>query len=172
MDPDAIIFVFWMLSFKPAFSLYSFPFIKSLFHSSFVSSIRLLSLQIWGYWCFSHQSWFQLVLHPSWHFAWCTLHRSWMNRVAIYSLDVLLSQFGTSPLFHVQFYLLLLDLCTDFSGGGSSIPISKNFPQFVMIYIMKGFSIVNQSRCFSRILLLFQWSNGCWQFDLWFLSLC
>ena len=80
MEPDAIIFVFWMLSFKPAFSLYSFPFIKSLFHSSFVSAIRLLSLQIWGYWCFSHQSWFQLVLHPSWHFAWCTLpiwRRQW-----------------------------------------------------------------------------------------------
>ena len=25
------------------------------------------------------------------------------------------------------------------------------------------------SRCFSGILLLFLWSSGCWQFDLWFL---
>ena len=32
--PDAMIFVFWMLSFKPTFSLFSFTFIKRLFSSS------------------------------------------------------------------------------------------------------------------------------------------
>ena len=35
----------------------------------------------------------------------------------MYSLDVLLSQYGTSVLFHVWFLLLLLDLHTGFSGG-------------------------------------------------------
>ena len=30
-------------------------------------------LHIWGYWYFSLQSWFQLVLLPAQHFAWCTL---------------------------------------------------------------------------------------------------
>ena len=34
MGPDATIFVFWMLSFKPAFSLSSFTFIKRLFSAS------------------------------------------------------------------------------------------------------------------------------------------
>ena len=34
MGPDAMIFVFWMLCFKPAFSLSSFTFIKRLFSSS------------------------------------------------------------------------------------------------------------------------------------------
>ena len=34
MGPDALILVFWMLSFKPAFSLSSFTFIKRLFSSS------------------------------------------------------------------------------------------------------------------------------------------
>ena len=29
----------------------------------------------------------------------------------------------------------------------------------------------SKSRCFSGILLLFQWSNECWQLDLWFLCL-
>ena len=29
---------------------------------------------IWGYWYFSQQSRFQLVLHPAQHFTWCTLH--------------------------------------------------------------------------------------------------
>ena len=60
-------------------------------------------LCIWGYWYFSQQSWFQFVLHPGRHFAWCTLHRSLISRVTKYSLDLLLSWFGTSLLFHVQF---------------------------------------------------------------------
>ena len=33
-------------------------------------------LHIWDYWYFSQQYWFQLVIHPAWHFTWCTLHRS------------------------------------------------------------------------------------------------
>ena len=44
----------------------------------------------------------------------------------------------------------------------------KNFPQFVLIHTFKGFSIVNEANVFSGILLLFQWSNRHWQFDLWF----
>ena len=42
MAPDAMIFVFWMLSFKPAFSLSSFTFINRLF-SSPLSAIRVVS---------------------------------------------------------------------------------------------------------------------------------
>ena len=34
MGPDAMILVFWMLSFKPAFSLSIFTFMKRLFSSS------------------------------------------------------------------------------------------------------------------------------------------
>ena len=33
MEPDVMILVFWMLSFKPSFSLSSFIFIKRLFRS-------------------------------------------------------------------------------------------------------------------------------------------
>ena len=51
-------------------------------------------LHIWSCWYFSWQSWFQ-------HFTWCILHISWISRVTIYTLDILLSQFGTSLLFHV-----------------------------------------------------------------------
>ena len=43
MRPDAMIFVFWLLSFKPTFSLSSFTFIKRLFNSS-----SLFSLKIFG----------------------------------------------------------------------------------------------------------------------------
>ena len=40
---DAMIFVFWMLNFKPVFSLSSFTFIKRLFNSSSLSAIRIVS---------------------------------------------------------------------------------------------------------------------------------
>ena len=43
MGPDAMILVFWMLSFKPTFSLSSFTFINSLFNSSLLSAIRVMS---------------------------------------------------------------------------------------------------------------------------------
>ena len=43
MGPDAIILVFWMLSFKPTFSLSSFTFSKRLFSSSSLSAIRVVS---------------------------------------------------------------------------------------------------------------------------------
>ena len=42
MGPDAMIFVFWMLSFKPTFSLSSFASIKRLFNSS-LSAVRVAS---------------------------------------------------------------------------------------------------------------------------------
>ena len=43
MEPDAMIFAFWMLNFKPAFSLTSFTFIKRLFCSSSLYAIRVVS---------------------------------------------------------------------------------------------------------------------------------
>ena len=43
IGPDAMIFVYWMLSFKSAFSLSSFTFIKRLFSSSLLSAIRIVS---------------------------------------------------------------------------------------------------------------------------------
>ena len=103
MGPDAMILVFWMLNFKPTFSLYSFTFIKRLFSSSSRSAIGWYHLHIGGYWYFSQESWFQLVLLPAQCFSWCTLHISKISRVTIYSLDILLFLFGTNLLFHVQF---------------------------------------------------------------------
>ena len=43
MGPDAMILVFWMLSFKSTFSLSSFTFIKRCFSSSSLSSLRVVS---------------------------------------------------------------------------------------------------------------------------------
>ena len=43
MGLDAMIFVFWMLNFKPTISLSSFTVIKRLFSSSSLSAIRVVS---------------------------------------------------------------------------------------------------------------------------------
>ena len=43
IGPNAMILVFWQLSFKPAFSLSSFIIIKRLFSSSSLSAIRVVS---------------------------------------------------------------------------------------------------------------------------------
>ena len=43
MEPDATNLVFWMLSFKPTFSVSSFIFIKKLFSFSLLSAIRVVS---------------------------------------------------------------------------------------------------------------------------------
>ena len=43
MGSDAMILVFWVLSFKPTFSLSFFTFIKRLFSSSSLSAIRVVS---------------------------------------------------------------------------------------------------------------------------------
>ena len=80
MGPDVMIFIFWMLSFKPTFSLSYFSFIKRFLISSLLSAIGWCHLCIWGYWYFSQQSWFQLVLHPAQHFTWCTLHINKLNK--------------------------------------------------------------------------------------------
>ena len=43
MGPDVMVFVFWMLSFKPAFSFSSFTFINRFFNSSLLSAIKVVS---------------------------------------------------------------------------------------------------------------------------------
>ena len=71
MGPDAMILVFWMLSFKPAFSLSSFNFIKRLFSSSLLSVKRVVSSAYLRLLIF-----LPAILIPAWHFVWCTLYIS------------------------------------------------------------------------------------------------
>ena len=65
--------------------------------------------------------------------------------MTIYSLEVLLSQFGTSLLFHLQFCFFLT--CIQISQEVGQVVwysyLLKNFPQFVVIHKVKGFGIVN-----------------------------
>ena len=76
MGPDALILVFWMLSFKPTFSLSSFTFTKRLFSSSSLSAIKVVLPAYLRLLKFLPAILIQLVLHPAKHFLWCTLHIS------------------------------------------------------------------------------------------------
>ena len=76
MGPDAMILDFWMLRFKPDFSLSCFTFIKWLFSSYSLSAIMVVLSAYVRLLIFSQKSWIQLVLHPVWHFEYCTLHRN------------------------------------------------------------------------------------------------
>ena len=65
----------------------------------------------------------------------------------MYSLDIRLSQFGTSPLFHVSSNRWLLNLNTDFSGGRSSGLVFPSLEEFSTVCCdpHKGFGAVNKA---------------------------
>ena len=92
MGPDVMILVFWMLSFKPTFSLFSFTFIKRLFSSSSFSAIRVVSSAYLRLLIF-----LSAILIPA-----CSSSSPaflmMYSGVTIYNLDVLLFLFGTSLL--------------------------------------------------------------------------
>ena len=74
MRLDALILVFWILSFKPTFLLSSFTFIKRLFSSSMPSAIRVVSSAYLRLLIFLPAILIPAMLHLAWHFAWFTLH--------------------------------------------------------------------------------------------------
>ena len=67
--------------------------------------------------------------------------------MTLYSLDILLSQFGTSLLFHVQFCCFLT--CIQISQEAGNVVwyshLLKNLPQFLVIHTVKAFSVVNEA---------------------------
>ena len=63
----------------------------------------------------------------------------------MYSLDVLLFLFGTSLLFHVQFFLTCIQVS---QAAGEVVWYShtfQNFPQFIVVDTVKGFGIINKA---------------------------
>ena len=94
---------FLNVEFKPAFSLSSFTFIKMFFTSSLLSAIKAMSSAYLRLLIF-----LLAILIPacaSSSLAFCMMHSAYkLNKQGDNnSLDILLSPFGTSLLFHVQF---------------------------------------------------------------------
>ena len=178
MGLDAMILVFWMLSFNPTVSLSSFTFMKRLFSSSLlcrkgtaicISEVIDIFPEIF------------IPAYASSSTAFCILYSAYkLNRQGDNIQPWMYSFLNLEPVCSsMSGSNLLLDLHTDFSGGrsgGLGIPISwRIFHSLLWSTPSKALaeSIKQKSKnwCFSGTLLLFQWSSGCWQFDLWFLCL-
>ena len=147
MGPDAMMLVFWMLSFKPTFPLSSFTFIKRFF-SSLLSAMRVVSsthlrlliflLEILIPACASSSSAFLMMysanklnkqgdnIQP-----WCTPFPIWNQSVVPCS--------GLTVASWPAYRFLRRQV------RWSGISISKNFPQFVVIHTVKGFGVIDKA---------------------------
>ena len=145
MGPDAMILVFWMLSFKPTFSLSSFTFIKRLFSYSSLSAIRVVSsaylrllillLAILIPACASSSPTF-LMMCPANKQGdniqlWCTPFPIWNQSVV------------PCPVLAVSSWPAYRFLKRQVRWSG--MPISQNFPQFIAIHTVEGFGVVNKA---------------------------
>ena len=146
MGLDASILVFWLFSFKPAFLCLSFTFIRTLFSSSSFSAIRVVSSAYLRLLIF-----LLAILIPAYASSSAAFHM-------IYSAYKLNNQGDNTqpwctpfPIWN-QFHTICNGCfltCTPVSHeAGKKVWYShlfKNFPQFFVIYTVKGFSIVSET---------------------------
>ena len=176
IGPDAMIFIFWMLTFKPAFSLFSFTFIKRLFSSSSISAISMVSSA-----CLRWLIFFPKSLIPA-----CALSSpAFPMMCSAYKLnkegDNIQPWRTPSPIWNQSVVSCLVLTVASWPTyrflrrqlRRSSIPISfRIFHSLLWSTQSKALPYQwSRSRCFCGTLLLFRWFNRCWQCDLWFLSL-
>ena len=148
MGPDAMVLVFWMLSFKPTFSFSSFTFITRLYSSSSLSAIRVVS-----------SAYLRLLIFlPAILMTSCA-SSSLVLRM-IYSAYKLNKQDDNIQPWHSPFPILNQSVvpCPVLTVASwpayrfhrrqvrwSGIPISNIFPQFVVIHTVKGLIVVNEA---------------------------
>ena len=157
VGPDAMILVFWMLSFKPTFSL-SFTFIKMLFSSSLLSAIRVVSSAYLKLLIFllaiflpssASSSPAFLMMYSASKFnkqgdniqPWCTPFPIWNQSVFPCLVPTVAS------------WLAYRFLRRQVRWSG--IPISFRIFQFIVIHTVKDFGIVNKAEMFFWNSLIF-----------------
>ena len=149
MGLDAMILVFWMLSFKPTFSLSSFTFIERLF-SSLLSAIRVVSSAFLRLLIF-----LPAILIP----ACASSSPAFLMRYSAYKLN---KQGDNIQPWHTPFLIWNQSIipCTVLTVASwlayrflrrhirwSGISISwRIFHSFVVIHAVKGFGVVNKAR--------------------------
>ena len=88
------------------------------------------------------------MLYPTQHFEWYTLHISLVSRVAVYSLDILLSPFGTSLCSmssSSSYFLTGIEISQEAGQVIWYSHLLKNFLRFVVIHTVKSFGIVSKA---------------------------
>ena len=151
MGLDTMILVFWMLTFKPAFTLSSFTFIQWLFGSSLLSAIRVVSsaylrLLIWEIFLLAilipacapsnlafHMMYSVYKLNKQGDNTqpWCSPFSIW-NLSSLPCLVLIIASWPAYRFLRRQV-------------RGSGIPISLTISQFVVIHIVKSIGIVNKA---------------------------
>ena len=150
MGPDAMILVFWMLSFKLAFSLSSFIFIKRFFSSSLLSALRGVS-----------SVYLRLLIFPSAIFIPAcassspTFHMMYSAYKLNKQVDNIQPSHSPFPIWNQSIFLCaVLTVCCSLTciqisqEAGEVVWYShffKNFAEFFVIHIVKGFGIVNKA---------------------------
>jgi len=158
MGTDAMILVFWMLIFKPTFSLSCFTFIRRLFSSSLLSVkrvvpsafLRLLiflpSILILA--CASSSLAFHMM------YCACKLNKqdnniqSWYTPFPFWNQSVVPCPVQTVASWSVYRFLRR-------QVRWSGIPISLRIFQFVVIYTVKGLGLVNRADVFLELSCFF-----------------
>ena len=171
MGPDAMILVFWMLSSKPSFPLSSYTFIKKLFSSSSLSAIRVVSSAFLRLLIFLLVIWIPACASPSPAFLMMysayKLNKQgdniqpWHTPLPIWKRSVV-----PHPVLSVASWPANRFLRRQVRWSG--IPISWRIFQALLWW---GFGVVSKAKVDVFLELSFRWSNGWWQFDLWFLCL-
>ena len=133
-----MILVFWMLSFKPVFSLFSFAFIKRLFSSSSPSAIREVSSAYLRLLIF-----LPAILIPACDSSSLAFHM-------MYFVQKLNKQGDNEPV-HCSMsgsnycFLSYIQVSKEAGMVIWQSHLFKNIPQFVVIHTDKGFSIINET---------------------------
>ena len=149
MGLDAMMLVFWMLSFKPVFSLSSFIFIKRLLSSSLLSAIRVVSSAYLRLLIFLLAIW--ILACDSSSLAFCMTYSAYkLNKQSdnikpsCTPFPVLNQSIVPCPVLTVASLTCMLVS----QEAGKVVWYShlfKNFPQLVVIHTVKGFSIVSEA---------------------------
>ena len=159
MGPDVIILVFWMLIFKPTFSLSSFTFIKNLFSSSSLSAIRVVSSAfVSSKWVVSSAYLRLLIFLPAILIPACASSspmflmmysayklnkqgdniQPWHNPFPIWNQSVVPCPFTTC-------FLTCIQISQEAGQVVWYSQLFQNFLQCVVIHTVKGFGIVNKA---------------------------
>ena len=157
MELDAMILVLWMLSFKPAFLFFFFTFINRLFSFSLLSALKVVSSHIQSYWHFSWQSCFQLELQSSltFHMMYSAhkLNKHGDNIQPWHTPFPIWSQFVVPcPVLTNCCFLTCIQISQEADRVFWYSQLFKSPQQLVVIYIVKGFSIVSEADVFLEFL--------------------
>ena len=145
-----MILVFWMLSFKPTFSLSSFTFIKRLFSSSSLSAIRVVSSAYLRLLIFLLANLIPACASSSPAFLMMysahKLNKQGDNIQPWYSLFSYLEPVCCSISRSNCCFLRCIQASQEAAQVVWYFHLFKNFPQFVVIHPVKGFGIVNKAK--------------------------